>query len=340
MVLPLSHPHITFATACLNQPQYTSKHMKSLSISTIFYLLLLIFPEALFSQHYEVSSSNLTSLNFEKTASAKKVLSPNGGKTNISFVGNGDLQNSISQDSKTQANTGLGVFFSRTWNDKERIFRSLEFDFIINVASTADSIKASIADGKVTNQRDFGSYIINPLNSKQATTFNFNLYFAETEKYNNLKWLISIINGFQLRFNASNSLWNYDSTSVNLSGFLLRIGLFHDFIPESIRLEKGYSIILGANYSFRGIFGDIRFAKNKEFRKTLLNTDRYKFSGFEANLGMRFKNVRAEVQIPMFKYPGVGVPGLTNTQFITSIRFVGGFPLKIKEKDDDDWQTP
>lgn len=274
-----------------------------------------------------------------------KYLAPEGGETKINFVGNGDIQKTISENSGIQANTGLGINFFRLWNgrnDKTRgLIKNIELDFVINVASTADTITSRLENGVIANRRDFGSFILNPVNSKQATFLNFNAYTNNDRDWGKgkLNFFRNILSGFNFRFIASNAIWT-NTSSVHLSGFLMRAGIFHDFVPDDNRLLDDYSVTVGVNYSYRGVLGDIRFKENEQFRHTLLSSSRVKYHGIEFNAGLRFKNIRAEVQVPMFKYADTEVVGLTNTQFVTSIRFIGGFPLSLsgsnKTKDLDE----
>ena len=86
----------------------------------------------------------------------------------LDFVGNGNLQSSISQGDDIQASTGLGVIFERFFNGNSPLFESFELEASINVASTVDAIEAETNDAnQITNRRDFGTYVLNPLNSKQ-----------------------------------------------------------------------------------------------------------------------------------------------------------------------------
>lgn len=272
------------------------------------------------------------------SAAAAPSKAGNSEKTVLSFFGSGDIQKSLNQGSKPEANTGLGVLFFRQFDGNSHMkigFQSIEFDFTVNVASTADTIVAKSTNSIIANKRDFGSYILNPTNSKQATYFNFMSYFNPNMPDNilQLKDLFQVVDGIQVRFIGSNSVWSVnDTTNINLAGFLFRVGVFHDFIPDNIRKEKDYSITIGANYSYRGILGDIRFDNYKLYREQLLGTGKKRFHGFEANASIRLKNFRAEIQIPVFNGKRDQVAGLTNTQFVTSIRFVGGFPIEVGSK--------
>ncbi len=47
-------------------------------------------------------------------------------------------------------------------------------------------------------------------------------------------------------------------------------------------------------------------------------------------LALRLKNIRAEASLPyIFRRNNETIPGLTGAQFVTSISFVGSFPLGI-----------
>lgn len=277
---------------------------------------------------------------------SNKFIAPKGGITNISFVGNGDIQKSLSENADIQANTGLGVVFFRLWEDssdrkRSLLVQSIQFDFVVNVASTSDTIVGNYNNNILRNQRDFGSYILNPINSRQATYFDFSAYTN-----NNIPWgkegkfnfFRNVLSGVNVRFIASNSVWQGQTASVNLAGFMFRAGIFHDFIPDHVRIRKDYSATIGVSYTYRGILGDIRSSQYEDFRKQMIVSDRVRYNGYELNLALKLRNIRAEVQIPALNYKNAEVIGLTGTQFITSIRFVGGFPLKMDGDRNDENQ--
>lgn len=202
-------------------------------------------------------------------------------------------------------------------------FQDIEFSLKINIASTADTIFGKYNNTTLSNRRDFGTYLLIPVNSKQAASVDFYGYFAHRHGWTR------ILNGINVNFTASNSIWKTDATTSFLAGAMLKTGVFYDFVPDDIRKTGQYSVTLGLNYSMRALLGDLSFKAEEENRKMILGTDKKFFSGLEILLGIRLKNIRAEVSIPFLKAEDTEVPGLTNAQFVTSIRFVGGFPLGI-----------
>ncbi|MEM9819492.1 MAG: hypothetical protein AAF985_00410 [Bacteroidota bacterium] len=252
----------------------------------------------------------------------------------IDFVGSGDIQKSISQGTDFNANTGVGVIFERC-NGPGRIIQSFELEGVINIASTVDSISASFKDAKLQNSRDFGSYVLNPVSQRQSLYLNSNVYFGE------LNFLTrEILSGVNVRLISSNNVWAYRDSLANLGALAFRIGLFHEFVPARVRKGKTktgdegrnkYSIILGLNYSYRGILGDIKSQKNDELREKILDSPQTSFHGLEMNFGFRLNNLRAEFQMPILNAQDQAIDGLTNTQFLFSIKFVGGFSLKLND---------
>lgn len=206
----------------------------------------------------------------------------------IIFVGNGDIQKSLSEGSEIKANTGVGVIFFRKW-DQHSAIRNIEFDLNINVASTADTVVGIFENNQLLNLRDFGSYLLIPRNSKQAAVFNFNLYCIPKNT------VTEIINGLHFQLIGSNSTWVFDDFSTNVAGISTRIGLFHDFIPEHIRLVKGYSIATGLNWTWRFMRGDFSSDNNANLREEIVGLRSTSFMGAEFNITFKLNNMRAEV---------------------------------------------
>jgi hypothetical protein len=186
---------------------------------------------------------------------------------------------------------------------------------------------------------------LNPISTKQALFINSNIYFGN---YNNTsKWgkFAKCISGINMRVTSSNSVWSYNDTATNLGVISGRIGIFHDFWPDDYRVTKEgralYALTIGANYCARGIVGDISNPSNINTLNKILNTKQTFYHGVEFNFGFRLNNIRAEFQMPIIatkKYDNPmdsgkpiknSVEGLTNTQFIFSIKFIGGFSMKL-----------
>ena len=265
----------------------------------------------------------------------------------IDFIGSGDIQKSMSEGKEINANTGIGIIFERTkWikNDDlmimHEIIQSFELEGTINIATTADTIISKMNNNVLQNRRNFGTYVLNPISSKQSLYINSNIYFGYPIKKDLEKTffakIASVVSGVNMRVISSNNIWRYNESDTNLGVLAIRAGVFHEFIPDNYRLSKEegrskYSLFLGMNYTYRGVFGDISSSKNDELRTNILGTSKTQFQGFEMNFGFRLNNLRAEFQMPMLKNNDETIDGLTNTQFLFSIKFIGGFALKLKE---------
>lgn len=276
----------------------------------------------------------------------------------IDFVGTANLQQNISEASdEVQGSAGLGVIFERYFLRREdnghikteyrnRLVESLDMEAYINVASSIDSLRADVDEmGIVTNQRNFGTYILNPVSPKQSIFINANIFLNPELNWTKGSWITKVISGANVRVNASNILWNYTDETSNLSKYggaiSFRFGFFHEFLPNNkIRDEENkrkYSIRLGLNYSSRNITGDISSESNDPFREQFLGTTDKDFSGWEPSFGFRLNNIIAEFTMPMIGGASRSdIEGLTDTQFQFSIRFVGGFSLKVNGKDEND----
>lgn len=210
----------------------------------------------------------------------------------------------------------------------------------INVASSIDSLKATYDnENGVLNQRLFGAYIQNPISSKQSVFINTNVYFnPEVDWSGWTSYIPKVISGANFRINASNMLWSVDEGNNMINKYAgainIRFGVFHEFIPDDkIRNDENrrkFSVFLGLNYGFREIVGDISSKTNIPIRERFLGTADTSFSGLEPSFGFRLNNIIAEFTMPMVRGSSLSdIDGLTDTQFLFSIRFVGGFSLKI-----------
>jgi len=270
----------------------------------------------------------------------------------IEFFGSGAIQRVISEEGELPASTGLGALYDRIFRQPTFILgiRRIEVAININVASTVDTVAAALDSltSRVTNLNNLGNAILLPINSGRAATAYARLYFDPTSWFHNPANAVNL-SGFQIRLTGSSRIWRMDtivftpnasivkrrsrgagevSTTV-LSG---RIGLFHDFLPNRPELRKDFSITVGADYSWRWLFSDIGVGnEGEQLRKQFLNgSSRQTFHGIESYLNIRLKNIRAEVSIPiLFANDANQIKGLTGGQFVTSITFIGGFPIKI-----------
>lgn len=319
-------------------------------INFIFLFLILELSNPLFSQTSLLRNANFLNtpnqkLNFtelERSNDFALLRPPTTDLVYIDFVGSGDIQKSISQGDDINANTGIGVIFER-FADFDKLVQSFELEATLNIASTADSINSKFEEDRFINRRDFGTYALNPISARQSLYLNSNLYFGYPPNVNSkfLSFLTkNLVSGINLRLITSNNVWTYKDSISNLGVIAFRGGIFHEFIPDNYRIEQGsenfgrsrYSIFLGLNYSYRGIIGDITADKNKVLRDKILGSEQKKFGGFEINFGFRLNNLRAEFQMPILKKDEYSIDGLTNTQFLFSIKFVGGFSLKLNNK--------
>jgi hypothetical protein len=254
-------------------------------------------------------------------------------KVYIDFVGSGDIQKSFSEGKEINANTGLGIIFER-YNNPSRLIQSYEIEGTITIASTADTITANIQNNSVQNRRSFGTYILNPVSARQSLYVNSNVYFGYPSEHPKFSKLAAVVSGFNIRFISSNNIWKYKDTVTNLGALALRVGFFHEFIPDNYRItsegKSKYSLYCGIYYTYRGIFGDLSFPSQDELRKKILGSSQTQFNGIETSFGFRLNNIRAEFQMPVLKSINNSIDGLTNSQFLFSLKFVGGFSLKIE----------
>lgn len=280
---------------------------------------------------FYTSSKNYNSKSFKKNS--KRFAPPTTeDKVYIDFVGSGNIQKSFSEGKEIDANTGLGIIFER-YNSPKRLIQSYEIEGTITIASTADTITADVQNNILQNRRNFGTYILNPVSARQSLYINSNVYFGYPDEHPKFAKFSKIVSGFSIRFISSNNIWKYKDSLTNLGALSLRVGLFHEFIPDNYRItnegKTKYSLYCGIYYTYRGIFGDISFPSQEGLREKYLGTTQTQFSGIETSFGFRLNNIRAEFQMPVLKENNNSIDGLTNTQFLFSIKFVGGFSLKL-----------
>ena len=269
----------------------------------------------------------------------------------ISFVGQGNIQQSLNSGAAIAANTGIGVVYRQNSSRRYGLLHDIEVDFSINVASTVDTIKSvNNAKNEVTNRQDFGNSVLIPTNSGQAFSFNFKGYFSERggpngnyERNSPPRSVGGVLSGFNVSFSGANRNWEFidyaDPASttpapapvlVKTSLLSFYIGPFFEFVTPSKSNNYGQnaSITLGGGYSGRWILGDIQQGDRENLRSNLLGSTRNSFNGFEMMLGLRFYNIKAEVHVPFFSNKS-SVAGLTGTHLTTFIGFSGGFPIDL-----------
>lgn len=266
-------------------------------------------------------------------------------RTNLNFLGTGDLQKTVNSGENFQGNVGLGVSF-HTIFERPALFSAMEVDASVNVVSTVPIINALLdTNGIVTNQNTFGSFILLPTNSGRSASANFKGYLDggslfRKKLHQNRKWADMVqlgITGLSLSIAAATRQWKLldttlvnkvDSTTINAGALSLRLGGFHEFVPFKNR--KDYSITVGFDYSLRALVGNIAQGKSRTILNRFTSSSDVVYQGVEFSLNLRVQNIKARVGLPMLLWPkDAQVPGLTGFQFYTTISFVGGFPLKI-----------
>jgi len=292
------------------------------------------------SGKYKYSKEGVLSLTTEPKSKSVSRTDTNT-RVYLDFVGSGDIQKSISEGKDINANTGIGIFYERYNGSDEKIIQSFELEATINIASTADSLSAQIKNSSLQNQRIFGTYVLNPISTLQSININSNIYFGYPKNDNGYTiWgkIAHAVSGANVRVISSNNVWRYNNTAANLGVISVRGGIFHEFVPDNFRLNQDmrsrYSIFFGINYTYRRIIGDLSSRANTDLRRDFLGQDEVKFKGIELNFGFRLNNLRAEFQMPNLvgqrdKGSPKLVDGLTNRQFLFSIKFIGGFSLKL-----------
>lgn len=243
--------------------------------------------------------------------------------TSISFVGNGNLQKAIADESDIPVNTGMGLLFSETFDSTYLLFYKVEVEANFNVASTSDSIQASFSEsGALLNRDAFGASILTPLNvgGFNSGYFDFKGYFSAKP--------FNVFSGIHYRMLLSTQQWFYNEERSRVSVTGHRISLFHEFIRPNNRDD--YSLQFGLGAVNRSIGGNILSDDKADLRTSIFTQEKIdkNYWGFLISFSARLKNVRAEISNTYLKGDN-SIVGLTGNQIIASISFVGGFPLKL-----------
>lgn len=280
----------------------------------------------------DANSKNFKMIKLDKGTALSENTYSDIDSLSIRFVGDGNLQSSLNDGTDFAATTGLGVIFQRVWlpnslKNNEKTTSDINIDFSINVASTVDTITALYANDSILNKRQFGTHVLLPSNSGQSVNFRFSQFFKPD------KPLFKCWSGWEFNLNASNRIWQDKAESWDITTLSMRAGVFHDFMPNNTRLENQFSIRVGTAATYRGIMGDAGFSSSDaaNFRNNLLGTDQRNYYGVEFFGELQFENIRVGVSLP-YIFGNHNVLGLSKAQFITSISFIGGFPVKIDRK--------
>ena len=247
----------------------------------------------------------------------------------IEFVGSTEIQKAISDNSEIPANAGIGVRFTKNYGSPTSLLHidKLELDITMSIASTIDTIKAKInSNNEILNINAFGSSILLPLNSGQSVSINGRTFM---NKRNTINIIFGQNWGLQGTLSASNRVWSIANVSQNVSSLSGSLGLFSELIPMEYMDE--FSISFGLDGSIRWIFGNLGHSYAKDFRESIIGTRKTFYYGFEPNITIRLKDVKAIASFPIL-FSKDDVPGLTKGQFVTMIKFIGGFPLSLAKK--------
>ncbi len=244
----------------------------------------------------------------------------------LQFFGEGNIQKSLNSGEELPANTGLGIYYRKKVATPFLGMDDLRVAMSINVASSTDTIVGVVGpDGTAINVREFGSYVLLPGNSKQGASLDVRGYFKKDHK------LRPHFGGLNFNFIASNRTFRFGQEEINASVVGCSAGVFHDFTIDSNETDNlDYAILLEMNLLFRGIYGDLgqRGSDRDEARNRIFGTTKVPYLGGELKAGFKLNNILAELSLPfLFASEENEVPGLTNIQFITTIKFVGGFPI-------------
>jgi len=260
---------------------------------------------------------------------------PGKDTTYLDFVGAGNVQRSLDNGEGLPASTGLGVVLEE-YHRKNRIFFGtvdrVRFSGQINVANSDDSLLIAYGAGGPENPSQVGEAIMTPLVGRRAVNLDLMIFFTDTvrcaKKGTTWKWP-SLITGIQIKYTGSNRLLVDTAGSVKSTINALRFRVFHDILGRDYNHD--YNVLIGAGWGFNSLRGDIAQVGNEALRENLLGTKNLFYGGIEVFALFRIKNISAEFSYTWLDNKG-SVPGLSGSRMVTTISFVGGFPVQLNPK--------
>lgn len=248
---------------------------------------------------------------------------PDRDTTFLDFVGTGNVQRSLDNGEGLPASTGLGVMLDEYHIDKSIFWGTVyrvRFSGQINVANTEDTLAIEYKpDGALKEPSAIGEAIMTPLVGRRAADLDLMLFFDSAT-------VGSFLSGMHVKYTGSNRLLSDTATTVKATMNAIRLRLFHDIVGR--KYNKDFNVLIGAGWAYNSIRGDVGLAANESFRGRLLGTKRKAFNGLEIFAQFRIKNIKAEFSYTWLD-PGGNIPGISGGRMITTVSFVGGFPVKL-----------
>lgn len=261
--------------------------------------------------------------------------------TYLDFVGAGNVQRSLDNGEGLPASTGLGVVLDE-YHRKKQIFGGtvdrVRFSGQINVANTDDSLTIAYGINGVENPSQVGEAIMTPLVGRRAVDLDLMVFFADTVRRTKkdgtsilrpVAFWRSLITGLQVKYTGSNRLLVDSAGSVKSTINALRFRVFHDILGRDYNHD--YNVLIGAGWGFNSLRGDVAQKGNEAFREDILGTKNLFYGGIEVYAMFRIKNIRAEFSYTWLDVGG-NVAGLSGSRMVTTISFVGGFPVQLSAK--------
>ncbi len=258
--------------------------------------------------------------------------------THLDFVGAGNVQRSLDNGEGLPASTGLGVVLDE-YHRRKQIFGGtvdrVRFSGQINVANTDDSLSVVYGANGPENPSQVGEAIMTPLVGRRAVDLDLMVFFSDSVKrikkdssviQRSVSSWRSLISGVQVKYTGSNRLLVDSSGSVKCTINALRIRLFHDILSREYNHD--FNVLIGLGWGFNSLRGDVAQQGNDAYREHLLGTRNMFFGGLETFAMFRIKNIRAEFSYTWLDVGG-NVAGLSGSRMVTTISFVGGFPVKL-----------
>jgi hypothetical protein len=228
----------------------------------------------------------------------------------MSIVPDGDVKSAIAGNTTTIATGSLGFTYQtiivkpdHSYNEKSSI------GGFVSIASTFDTLKAKVQNGKVTNQESFGSALLLPSGSGQlALSFLINGQISlDNKKFHNY---------FRGYIGGSTSHWNYNNENKQITNISAG-AYFQKYLINvlSTGVENNtFRLGIYGGVTTRILGGDITIGGDSAL-VNILGTKKTFFVGPELGLAIEVNSIRVNLACPIFSK---NIAGFSHGQFIPS----------------------
>lgn len=211
-----------------------------------------------------------------------------GGGSLLDLVTNG------SEAAGSSASGSIGLTFS-----SQRLFSNFYFSY------------GGGGDAAIENMRQFGAALMNPRN--QASTFSLSFLGKLWRK-----------GGFSVEGQLSDNDWLIDSTTIDASPLLFRLGFYLDPF-EFVFEDNKINLVFDAHFTHRVVLGDFNNAE-RIIDNNLIRSRA--FNGLDISANFYLNSVQMFVKYNWNETQELEMPGFTGSQVVIGLN-VSGELLKL-----------